>query len=300
LLALSEVLWSPAPPLAAAAGPQVGDPAVIGRDFTEFWGRVQEQYALLDALGARPGHEARPVTLTADWEPGLGAWQVGSAVNAVVPAGAAVIRWREGEGAPTAADATLDASAVVAGGGRVSARLFIDDVPYGETAAMELTRTLALERDVSVEPAPSAKYAPRVTYPLTDGTLGRLDHRDGTWLAWEGVSAVVAVVDLGDVVSVRSVRARFLQNANSWIWVPLEVAFAVSTTGDSYREIGRDECRVPALEQVRVTQDFVASADSGTMARFVKVTITPRAVCPDWHPGVGRPAWVFWGQAIVE
>ncbi len=69
LLALSEALWSPAPPLAAAAGPKVGDPAVIGRDFTEFWGRVQGQYALLDAMGVRRGSEARPVRLSG----GLGA-----------------------------------------------------------------------------------------------------------------------------------------------------------------------------------------------------------------------------------
>ncbi len=190
--------------------------------------------------------------------------------------------------------------AMVTTGGPLSARLFVDGVPYGEAATIELVRNLALERPVTADPAPSAKYAPRVTFPLTDGILGSLDYRDGTWLAWEGVETVVAVVDLGEVVPVRECRARFLQNANSWIWVPLEVTFAVSTDGDAYMEIGRDACRVSDKEQATVTQDFVVAAKAGTTARFVKVTITPRAVCPGWHPGVGRPAWVFWGQVVAR
>ncbi len=300
LLALSEVLWSPAPPLAAAAGPKVGDPAVIGRDFTEFWRRVQGQYPLLDAMGLRRGVEARPVRLSADWDPQAGAWQVGGAVGAVVPAGRAAIRWRQGGDEPTAADAALDAPAMVATGGPLAARLFIDDAPYGETARIELVRNLALERTVTVDPAPSAKYAPRVTFPLTDGILGSLDYRDGSWLAWEGVEQVVAVVDLGEVVPVRECRARFLQNANSWIWVPLAVSFAVSADGETYVEIGRDLCRVSDKEQARVTQDFAAVATTGTTARFVRVTITPRSACPAWHPGVGRPAWAFWGQVVAQ
>jgi len=300
LLALSEVLWSPAPPLAAAAGPKVGDPAVIGRDYTEFWGRVKEQYALLDAMGVRRGHEARPLRLAADWEPQVGGWRVSGAVGAVVPAGQAVIRWRQGDGEPTPADAALDAPAVVATGGRLSARLFIDGAAYGETAEIALVRNLALERGVTTDPPPSAKYAPRVAFPLTDGILGSLDYRDGTWLAWEGVETVVAVVDLGGVIPVRECRARFLQDANSWIWVPLEVAFAASTDGDAYTEVGRDTCRVSDKEQARVTQDFVAAARPGTTARFVKVTVAPRQACPAWHPGAGRPAWAFWGQVVVE
>ena len=75
LPAMAEALWA-RPPLAAAAGPKVGDPAVIGRDFTEFWGRVQGQYALLDEMGVRRGSEARPVRSAADWEPQVRGWRV--------------------------------------------------------------------------------------------------------------------------------------------------------------------------------------------------------------------------------
>ena len=280
LLALSEALWSPAPPLAAAAGPKVGDPAVIGRDYTEFWGRVQGQYALLDEMGVRRGSEARPVRLAADWEPQVRGWRVTGEVSAVVPAGPAMIRWRRGTASrrqPTRRSTRPRSSPPAV---RLSARLFIDGVPYGETATIELARNLALERPVTADPAPSEKYAPRVTFPLTDGILGSLDYRDGTWLAWEGVEKVVAVVDLGEVVPVQECRARFLQNANSWIWVPLEVAFAVSTDGDAYTEIGRDACRVSDKEQAKVTQDLAASATAAVNARYVKVTVTPRAVCP--------------------
>ena len=299
LLALSEALWSPAPPLAAAAGPKVGDPALIGRDFTEFWGRVQGQYALLDALGAPRGHEARPLTLSADWEPQLGAWQVSGAVSAVVPAGPAVIRWRRAKvrrrrTTPrsthprwchrwSAVGAALRRRRAL----RRSGDHRTDAQPRPRTAGH---RRAGTEREVhAARDLPGHRRRPRQPR-LPRRHLAGVGRRRG----------VVAVLDLGEVVPVQTIRARFLQNANSWIWVPLEVAFAVSTTGESYREIGRDACRVSDLEQARVTQDFVASADTGTTARFVKITITPRAVCPGWHPGVGRPAWVFWGQAMVD
>jgi hypothetical protein len=48
-----------------------------------------------------------------------------------------------------------------------------------------------------------------------------------------------------------------------------------------------------------VAQDYVVAATPAASARFVRVTITPRAVCPDWHPGAGRLAWAFWGQLAV-
>ena len=74
---------------------------------------------------------------------------------------------------------------------------------------------------------------------------------------------MVAVVDLGDVVPVRECRASFLQNANSWIWVPHQVSFAVSKDGNDFAEIGRDACRTSDKEQTRVTQDFAAEARPG-------------------------------------
>lgn len=300
LLALSEALWSPAPPRADQAGGNVGDPAVIGRDFTEFWGRVKAQYALLEAMGITPGAEARPVTLLADWDPQAGGWLVSGAQRGVTPNGDEVIRWRRGDGDPTVADASLDGPVLVTDGGRVAARLFLDDAAYGESSAIELVRNLALERPVTLDPAPNAKYTPRRQYPVTDGILGSLDYRDGSWLAWEGTEQVVAVVDLGSVVPVRECRATFLQDANSWIWAPLEVSFAVSADGEHYTEVGRDSCRVSDIEQAKVMQDFMVAAAANSSARYIGITIKPRSVCSAWHPGVGRPAWVFWGQVLAR
>jgi len=188
---------------------------------------------------------------------------------------------------------------VLTNAGPLAAALFVDGVPYGATVRRELAPGPAVGRPVALGPPPSPKYPARDARPLTSGVLGSQDFRDGTWLGWEGADTVTAVLDLGAPCAVRAVTARFLQSANDWIWLPRKVAFAASLDGLEFSEVGRDTAHASDGVQERLTQDFASAAADPVVARWVKVTAVPRTVCPPWHPGAGRAAWVFWGQVVV-
>ncbi len=288
LLALSEALWSPAPKHAAQAGPQEGDPAIIGRDFTEFWQRAKVQLARLDADGIASGPEGRPIKLAIHRD--HDAWRVKTETTGIVPAGERTIAW-----SPAAAS-----RGVLTEGGAISAQLLIDGTPYGTPATCTLVANGALGCTVAVEPAPDPRYPPAIDYPLTDGIVGSVDYHDGTWLAWEGVSHVTASLDLRRPVHVNTLRLRFLQDANRYIWLPLEVTVRGSLDGKVFAPLGTDIAHTSDAVQDRLVQDFTVEPGNSPRLRYLEITITPRATCPAWHPAAGDKAWVFWGQVMVE
>ena len=54
--------------------------------------------------------------------------------------------------------------------------------------------------------------------------------------------------------------------------------------------------------QVSLQVKFVegkAESDSPVKARYIKVEVKGVGLCPDWHYGVGYPAWFFMDEVSV-
>jgi hypothetical protein len=110
------------------------------------------------------------------------------------------------------------------------------------------------------------------------------------------------VIDLGEVKSIRSLGAGFLQDVGSWIWMPRRIEFEVSVDGNTFK---------PVLTLQNDTPDGQV-AGGGVIAKNFEGTISPQPVryvrmravtlgkIPAWHPGQGGDAWIFADEIWVD
>jgi hexosaminidase len=162
-----------------------------------------------------------------------------------------------------------------------------------------VVRNNALGKPVQLSAPPRGQYQGTGPGSLTDGLAGSTDHADGLWQGWLGRDIEV-VVDLGSIQRVDSVRANFLGNIRSWIMMPPRVEFALSDDGMTWRSIGSVESGIPADREGAIIHAFSVRPGGGTRARYVRVIGRYAGALPAWHPGAGRPSWLFADEIIVR
>ena len=111
---------------------------------------------------------------------------------------------------------------------------------------------------------------------------------------------MVATIDLGSEKSVSRIRAGFLQNIDSWIWAPKEVAFAVSNDGIRFETLKLVNVQISEKDDAATVEDFATGGLKNVNARYIKITAAAMKTCPEWHRGAGGKAWVFCDEIIVE
>jgi hexosaminidase len=143
----------------------------------------------------------------------------------------------------------------------------------------------------------SEKYPGQGISTLTNGILAEADLRDPGWQGYVGRDLEVAL-DLGRETVVHEVRARFLQDQASWIFLPRRLEVDVSQDGRRYHRVA--DLRTPIAPDRRgaFVHEFRASFAAG--ARYLRVRATTLGTCPDWHPGAGRDAWLFCDEILVD
>jgi predicted alpha-1,2-mannosidase len=144
----------------------------------------------------------------------------------------------------------------------------------------------------------SSQYSAGGDIALIDTILGTDDFRTGAWQGYHGVD-LEAVVDLGQRGRIRKLAIGFLQNQNSWIFMPLEVVYSVSNDGENFQVIGILKNDVLPETEAAVRKDFSLSFPP-TRARFVRIQAKNRKVCPSWHSGAGNKAWIFADEILIE
>ncbi|MGD9549094.1 MAG: DUF4838 domain-containing protein [Candidatus Krumholzibacteriia bacterium] len=143
----------------------------------------------------------------------------------------------------------------------------------------------------------SPKYHGGEASALTDGCRGWDDYHFH-WLGFEGED-LEAVIDLGAVRNVSRVSADFLQDINSWIFMPLSVTVSLSEDGRAFREIGRVMCGTSPEAYGPIIEPFAVACEPAS-ARYVRLAADSREVCPSWHKGSGGPAWIFTDEIVVR
>jgi predicted alpha-1,2-mannosidase len=147
----------------------------------------------------------------------------------------------------------------------------------------------------------SHPYAPQ--YPasgpqaLLDGVEGGTEWVAGGWQGFEGQD-LVATVDLKRPTEVRAVHANFLQDERSWIWPPTEVVVEASEDGKAWHRLGRVTHDVdPKAQAVTIT---TLGLETSVTARYLRLTAKSRGTCPAWHPGAGKPCWIFADEIEIQ
>jgi predicted alpha-1,2-mannosidase len=133
---------------------------------------------------------------------------------------------------------------------------------------------------------------------LIDGERGGDDYRLGEWQGFYGRD-LEAMVDLGEERALRRLTVGFLQDQNSWIFMPLSVSFGTSRDGVRFEDAGEVVNDVDAAAERPVRKDFSVPLD-GRRARYVRIQGRATITCPTWHKGAPNPSWVFADEILIE
>ena len=140
-------------------------------------------------------------------------------------------------------------------------------------------------------------YAAGGDKALIDYIRGGNDYRTGNWQGYEGVD-LDAVVDLGSKSDLTELGIGFLQDENSWIFMPTEVTFYVSKYGKKYKEVGNVKTKLSPKDKGFIVTDYTVKINS--KARFIKVVAKNRGTCPDYHKGAGGKSWIFADEITIK
>ncbi|PTN06293.1 family 20 glycosylhydrolase [Mangrovibacterium marinum] len=130
---------------------------------------------------------------------------------------------------------------------------------------------------------------------LTDGVRGT-ETVGKYWHGFNGTD-LVATIDLGESKTISSITLGCLQKYRDWIFMPSSVNFEVSTDGKNFRQLANLANPVDRNEEL-AQHDF-KSEFKAQKARYIRVT-AKSTLCPEGHPGAGKPAWIFADEIIVE
>ncbi len=150
--------------------------------------------------------------------------------------------------------------------------------------------------ELGVQPDP--RYPGSGPGSLLDGQLAAPTYRDGRWLGFEGVRLRLEI-DLGTAMTITECRAGFLEQQVVWVFPPTLFQMEYSLDGLNY---------VIAIhtQTERITpSDIARRLESGggftpIRARYVRITASGPAACPDWHAGAGGKPWLFVDEVIIN
>lgn len=154
-------------------------------------------------------------------------------------------------------------------------------------------------RKITLNTRYASQYSAGGDIALIDFKKGGENFKTGVWQGYEGVN-LDAIVDLGDIQEVNRISAGFLQDVGSWIFFPEEVTFFVSSDGQTFSPCGSS---VPEYSQKGHAPGILEQSTNVVPpreARYVRVTAKNPGVCPDWHPGAGKPCWIFTDEISIN
>ncbi len=162
----------------------------------------------------------------------------------------------------------------------------------------EINLPVSFGKSVSLAKEPAAKYSAQGASSLTDGILGSKKFTYGRWLGFEGDN-MEAVIDLGGKIAIHSITLNYLVNTGSWIFEPERIIVETSGDGKKYSAALSKKFNTALWKQPEGVRQFF-DVFPETNARFVKVIVSNRGICPDNHPGKGGKAWIFIDEIKVE
>ncbi|MEM7186099.1 MAG: GH92 family glycosyl hydrolase [Bacteroidota bacterium] len=136
---------------------------------------------------------------------------------------------------------------------------------------------------------------------LIDGIKGARDFRTGAWQGYQDED-VIAIVDLGSVKPIDSIKVNFLQDQRSWIFLPTEVECWVSANPNTfYKSLPKTEfASANNSEEIKI--ETAGFAMNNYSARYVKIVAKNLGPVPEWH--LGHPydgkAWIFIDEIEIQ
>lgn len=131
---------------------------------------------------------------------------------------------------------------------------------------------------------------------LIDQVRGNTDFRTGSWQGYYGNDLDVEI-DFKKKIDIKGVYLSVLQDIKSWIWFPKEVKFMVSRNGKSWYDVKTVKNYVSPDKYGQFTQEIGFEKSFST--RYLKIVAKNFGTIPEWHPGYGKPAYIFADEILI-
>jgi predicted alpha-1,2-mannosidase len=135
---------------------------------------------------------------------------------------------------------------------------------------------------------------------LIDGMLGTENWKKGEWHGYQSQD-FEAVIDLQESKNISTISANFLQDSRSWILMPTELEFLVSTDNINFTTAGSFKIEdVDPKNTEFIIKNYGINLAKPQKARYVKVIAKNYGKLPEWHQGFGGDAFIFIDEITVK
>ncbi|HRF78239.1 MAG TPA: family 20 glycosylhydrolase, partial [Chitinophagales bacterium] len=163
------------------------------------------------------------------------------------------------------------------------------------TTHIKLKFNKATGKSITLKNEPSKKYSADGPFTLVNGVEGTVNPswNGNEWLGFLG-SDLQAIIDLGEVDTIKSVTVGCLFDKLSWIYPAESVQIWISTNGKNYEQAGKIKYNG---DQKRNTITVNSSIKTG---RYIKIEAINLGNIPSGNPGAGSKPWLFIDEITVE
>ena len=171
------------------------------------------------------------------------------------------------------------------------------DAVCGFDPPHEILENSAVGKSILMENYANKKYPGESKDALINGLGASINYRDPSWQGFEAED-LIATIDLGSITKINSVNVRFLQDQVVWIFLPKKVEIEHSLDGHNF----------DMLYESYQDNDFSFDQNiynylvepKGIESRYIRIKGYNLDQCPDYHPGAGRPCWLFADEIIIN
>ena len=135
-------------------------------------------------------------------------------------------------------------------------------------------------------------------FGLVDGLLGSNDFQDNKWQGFIANDLSI-IIDLENETNINEITINFLEDMNSWIFLPENIQFEISTDGENFQEIKTIKNITPTQYRNKEIYTYIVKPKN-RKARFIKIHAKNPKICPKWHKGNGKATWIFADEIIVR
>ena len=175
---------------------------------------------------------------------------------------------------------------------------------HGENVSATISATYFKKPNnytIDIKSKYDAQYHAGGPEALLDGIHGSENWRKGDWQGYQKQD-FEAVIDLQTIKEISSLSASFLQDSRSWILMPTELEFLVSTDNINFTSLGTLKIKEDPLVEKSYTKSYNQNITSSKKARYVKIKAKNFGKLPEGH--IGNPydgdAYIFIDEITVK
>jgi hypothetical protein len=174
----------------------------------------------------------------------------------------------------------------------IRAKVFCKEFIPSETVEYHFAKEgKKIKKIISTPPNPEYPGTGDIT--LFDNNGGVENSSSITWMGFD-VDTISFTVELAHKETVNTILLSFLQNEDSWIFLPeLILVYYFDESKEVFVPFGREALFFEKKSPTNVNFHFIFPKLDNIKAQKLLINLMPVKKIPDWHPAKGQHAWCF-------